>query len=228
MIAATPACQLNDRVEELEREVQERANKAVVDAVHKEQLIYWLLRAWPSHPPGSWADGVRLCLLGLGYRVDGDRAKRMLELGEPQPRKLSEGEGEDMDSPVEKLSPPTYLLHEALVTIVSMIAGRPEGVEIDRYAGWASVVASNVLQGEPYPATPTPTNQELLVARTLEKRLAHHTGHKLDERRIAAIKAEAASVLAELTEINGPLPEFGIDVDPDDSSRIIITPRSRS
>ncbi len=79
-----------DRVAELEREIQERANKALVDAAHKAQLIYWLLCVVTENKR-EWGDAA-LCLTGLGYAPDGDRAKRMLERGEPSPRQLDEAE----------------------------------------------------------------------------------------------------------------------------------------
>jgi hypothetical protein len=92
-----------------------------------------------------------------------------LELGEPARRSTPPGGEsplpqfmrdavtdfvEDVVDGVARRRDASAKLHEALVTIVSVIGARPEGVEIDRYAGWASLVASCALQGLPYPAQP--------------------------------------------------------------------------
>ena len=63
------------------RDADDRCVELVAD---KERLIYHLLRMLREYgacrPPGTDA---ALCLEQFGYTPHGDRARRMLELGEP-------------------------------------------------------------------------------------------------------------------------------------------------
>ena len=106
-----------DRVAELEREIQERANKALVDAAHKAQLIYWLLCVVTENKR-EWGDAA-LCLTGLGYAPDSTRARNMLERGEPGPRKLDETEEtEEPESPL-----PLYMQAAVADLVEDIVAG---------------------------------------------------------------------------------------------------------
>lgn len=169
-----------NHVEALEREIQRRANAQLELVANKERLIYHVLSvlmrgqdARSGSEPERRQRALR-CLVDLDCAWGTDRARRMLKLGEPGRRISPNSDGsplplfmreavtdlvEDLVDGVARRRDATAKLHEALVTIVSVIGGRPEGDEIDRYAGWASVVASNVLQGEPYPATPRAEQQ---------------------------------------------------------------------
>ncbi len=165
-----------DEFEKLEQQLGEihKAQTAII--TDKARLIYHVLRLLEATSvPTTRTAAAGACLIDLGYAINGNRARQTLALGgparqvggeapeSPLPFFMREAVTELVEDVVDTVSlqrERTDLqrerdeLREAVVTIVSVIAGRPEGVEIDRYAGWASVVASNVLQGQPYPATP--------------------------------------------------------------------------
>ena len=52
----------------------------------------------------------------------------------------------------EHLSEDAYVtrLQDALIAIVSNIGGRPPGIDVDRYAGYACEVATLALAGQPF------------------------------------------------------------------------------
>lgn len=74
-----------DHVEALERDVHRRANAQLELVIDKERLIYHVLSLLTAPPDEDRAPRERAhtCLEHFGYWSDSDRARRMLELGEP-------------------------------------------------------------------------------------------------------------------------------------------------
>ncbi len=74
-----------ERFDALEQEIQGRANGQLQLVADKERLIYWLLQAYKSamHLGDEAATGIEVALDSFGYAWGSDRARRMLDLGEP-------------------------------------------------------------------------------------------------------------------------------------------------
>ena len=79
-----------DRFDALEQEIQDRANAQLQLVADRERLIYWALRMIDMllkvdgvGVTDSLVDSASLALSDLGYAPHGDRARRMLGLGEP-------------------------------------------------------------------------------------------------------------------------------------------------
>lgn len=158
-----------DRFDALEQEIQDRANAQLQLVADRERLIYWLLQyVLEADYPNNLCPGASLCLADLSYPPSSDRAKRMLELGEPGRR------GGPTLEPTKPLSELEQRIHDEL-----------------------------------------------------NARLSRHVGKLLTPRALESIRAEALEIIAELAGGVGPLPQFEIEQDPDNPSRITIRQKGR-
>ncbi len=109
-----------DEFEKLEQQLRERDTEQLALIVDRDRLIYHVLRLLEqTGVPTTRTAAAGACLIDLGHAVNGDRARRMLELGEPGRRAAVQS------GPSEPLSDLEKLISDELRRRLSRHVGKP-------------------------------------------------------------------------------------------------------